>query len=333
MQQRPISLRLNRGLLEGRSETLAHMSSRITWEVVPESIHHEIEALLGARVIQADNQTGGFSPGLAARCALSNGKRCFIKAVSISPNMQTPDIHRREGRIAKMLPVGVPAPRLLHTLDTGEWVALVFEDVDGRMPGLPWSVHDLQLTLRTLSILQRVAPPSELSGLPSMSSECAEQFRGFRTVAGLETVPGYLDDWTAQNLDRLAGLEERWNEYGPEDSLVHCDMRADNVLIQADDTMKIVDWPWACTGPSWADFAAMLPSVGMNGGPSPWFVESQLNPFAGIDPTHVTRLVAALAGYFTFAAAQPEPVGLTGLRSFQRRQGDVARAWVRHRLQ
>jgi hypothetical protein len=79
------------------------MRSRIHWTDVPEAIRDDIESFLGARVLQSKNQNGGFSPGLAARCVLSDGRRCFVKAVSSYPNAHTPDIHRREGRIARML--------------------------------------------------------------------------------------------------------------------------------------------------------------------------------------------------------------------------------------
>jgi aminoglycoside phosphotransferase (APT) family kinase protein len=165
-----------------------------------------------------------------------------------------------------------------------------------------------------------------------MSAECESSFSGFRKLAAFPVPPAALDDWTLRHLHQLAELEAGWADYGPEDCLVHCDMRADNLLIRPDDTMVMVDWPWACAGPSWVDFAAMLPSVGMDGGPSPRFVESQLDPFAGVDPNQVSGFIAGLAGYFTFSALQPEPDGLTGLRTFQHRQGKVARAWLQHRL-
>ena len=38
--------------------------------------------------------------------------------------------------------------------------------------------------------------------------------------------------------------------------------------------------------------------------------------------------IAALAGFFTYQAAQPDPPGLPTLRSFQRAQGAVACEWL-----
>ncbi|NUS74076.1 MAG: phosphotransferase [Corynebacteriales bacterium] len=48
-------------------------------------------------------------------------------------------------------------------------------------------------------------------------------------------------------------LEERWTLVGAGATLVHADLRADNILI-APPGVTLVDWPWASYGAPWLDF-------------------------------------------------------------------------------
>ena len=101
--------------------------------------------MVGWEVVEAITQPGGFSPGLAARLRLSDGRRVFVKAVSGAANPDTPGIHRQEARIVAALPPSAPVPRLLGVFDEAGWVALGFEDVEGRHPHEPWIETDLAL--------------------------------------------------------------------------------------------------------------------------------------------------------------------------------------------
>jgi len=48
------------------------------------------------------------------------------------------ELHRQEARVAAALPRPPPTPTLLGSYDDGEWVALVYEDIEGRHPVTPW---------------------------------------------------------------------------------------------------------------------------------------------------------------------------------------------------
>ena len=72
------------------------------------------------------------------------------------------------------------------------------------------------------------------------------------------------------------------------DSLLHFDVRADNVLL-TDTRVHFVDWPWAAVGVRWLDLVAMLPSVAMQGGPDPESVWRDTRGAAGSTPTPSTR--------------------------------------------
>ena len=161
----------------------------------------------------------------------------------------------------------------------------------------------------------------------------AEEFRGWRELAGGEPRSGLdlLDPWALRHLDALAQLEGGWAEAGAGDTLLHADLRADNILVTPD-RVVFVDWPHACVGAGWVDLAFMLCSVAMQRGPKPWEVFER-HPLGRAAPAdRVDAVVAAVAGYLVWRGSLPPPPGLPSVRAFQRAQGVEAVAWLRHRL-
>lgn len=55
-------------------------TQRLLWPVLPPAIRAAVETLAGDHVVAHANQSGGFSPGLAARLTLANGDTVFAKA-------------------------------------------------------------------------------------------------------------------------------------------------------------------------------------------------------------------------------------------------------------
>jgi aminoglycoside phosphotransferase (APT) family kinase protein len=301
---------------------------RLAWEALPGEIRAAIEQRLGAPVARAVTRPGGFSPGLAARLELDDGRRVFAKAVGPEPNPDSPELHRREVAIAAALPPETPAPRFFFSVEHESWVALVFEDVDGREPEMPWLEDELARVLDALTDLAGALTPPPLQA-PTASKAYDELFRGWRTLAA-EGGAG-IEQWAAERLDELAELEAHWGEAAAGRTLVHGDVRADNILLTAE-RVVFVDWPHACVGAAWLDLLLFLPSVAMQGGPRPWEV-FDAHPLGQDAPSEaVVPVVAALAGFFLQRCMLPPPPGLSTLREFQRGQGIEALAWLRRSL-
>ncbi|MCW2869981.1 aminoglycoside phosphotransferase family protein [Actinacidiphila oryziradicis] len=308
---------------------------RMLWAAVPADVRAKAEARLGAPVVEAANQSGGFSPGVAARLRLADGRRAFVKAVSPAQNPESPGIYRDEVWISSALPPTAPAPRLLASFDEDGWVVLLFEDVEGRMPQEPWVPAELDRVLHALAELAESLTPTPVAA-PPVAARLEESFRGWRRLVaarngGADDLTG-LDPWAVLRLDRLADLESGWPEALAGTTLTHCDLRADNLLLTPDGRVVVVDWPWACVAAPWFDLLGMLPSVAMRGGPDPEEVFTAHPVSKGADPAHVTCALAALTGMFLDGARQPPPPGLPTLRAFQQAQGDAALAWLKHRL-
>jgi aminoglycoside phosphotransferase (APT) family kinase protein len=304
--------------------------TRIGWSDLPAAVRDGVEDLLADRVVDAASQPGGFSPGSADRVRTADGRRAFVKAAGSLPNPHSPMLHRREARISAALPPSVAAPALLGHYDDGDWVALVLEDVDGQHPVTPWRPGELHAVLATLGALARQLTPAPITDVPLAADELAADFAGWERLAA--DPPDKLDPWARGHLDELAGAARRGVAGLSGDTLVHADIRADNLLIAADGQVTVVDWPWACRGPQWLDTLLLLVNVNFHGGHDPEGLVRDLPATADLDPRIVTGVLAGLTAFFLDTARRPEPPGLPTLRAFQADQGRATLTWLRRRM-
>lgn len=163
-------------------------------------------------------------------------------------------------------------------------------------------------------MLFRSATPSPVGDIPKAVDGLAVEFGGWQRIAA--DPPADLDPWAAERVDELCELAAAGLESLDGDTLMHGDVRADNIIVQPDGTVTLVDWPHACLGPSWLDSALLMVNVLLYGG----------RP----DVPDVARpALAGIAGFFLDGARQPPPPGLPTVRAFQKAQGDAVLAWLR----
>jgi len=294
--------------------------SRLEWSRLPAGVCAAIEATAGSTVVDAVNQPGGFSPGLAARVLLADGRRVFVKAVGGGLDPFAPVLLRAELDVLSWLPEDLPVPRLLGGHDDGEWVAAVLQDVDGRPPALPWRRDELDRVLATVTTLASFGTPVPVV-VPTVFAVHEHSFAGWRTLAGgAPPAAGHrgVDDLPAvvrDRLDDLAELEARWPTAAAGDTLLHGDLRADNVLL-TDDRVWLVDWPHATVGAPWLDLLFMLPSVAMQGGVDIADVWARYGPARDAAPDAVNAVLAAAAGFFVSQSLHPVPPNVPRIREF-----------------
>ena len=303
--------------------------SRVNWADVPGQVRAEIERACGARVAEAVTAPGGFSPGLAARIVCADGRRWFVKAASGQVNPDTPRLHRQEARILGDLDPLIrsgrlPAPRLRATVEHGSWFALILDDIDGRHPALPWEDGQVGQVLGALDRLADVLTPAPITA-PAIGQYLGADFTGWRTLA---QAPGdeRLDPWSRARLADLAAVEATWAAHAGGTTLLHADIRADNVLLAGGGV--VVDWPHACRGAAFVDVVLLAPGVAMQGGPPPADLLTRSRAGRSATRADLTATVCALAGYFTERSLRPPPPGLPTVRAFQAAQGEVTRRWL-----
>lgn len=301
---------------------------RSSWASMPEQVRRAVDDIAGAAVVTATNLPGGFSPGPAARCSLTDGRTVFVKAAGLTLNSLSPGMHRREADVLRSMGPGVPAPELIGVFDDGDWVALVIEWIDGRMPTGPLDRFDVDRLLDIVERLARIEAGDHFEA-------CADVHPGlwghWRRLA--DDPPAGLDAWSLRHVDALADLEAGVAEAIRGDRLVHLDLRSDNVIFADAGSPHdvIVDWPGASVGAAWVDLVCLLPSLELDGGPAAQDAFERHPIGRDADPEAVSILIAALAGYFTRVSLRPSPSGLPTLRGFQAAQGAIARRWLAQR--
>jgi Ser/Thr protein kinase RdoA (MazF antagonist) len=323
------------GAVPHRDPVVLPGSPRLPYDRLPAGLRTAVDAALGSPVVAVSPRTGGFSPGPAAVLTCADGSRAFVKAVGTPLNPDTPGLLRTEARITAALPDGLPVPRLRAHLEVtdgdDEWVALVFDVVDGANPSLPWTAGTAARVLTGVAAFGTATTPCPVPGLPPLTDRLTQELTAWPLLHAAP--PADLDPWEAQRLDHLATLPARLAARGAlaGDSLVHLDLRADNLLLTPDGDVVLLDWAWAARGPAWVDPVLLALDAAVHGGLDPAALLAGVPAVTAADPADVTDLLLVLTGMWAVTMRRPAPPGLPTLRAFQRRFHAAALAWVEQR--
>lgn len=294
-------------------------SRRLEWAFLPPQLRAYVERRCGSTVVEAISQTSGFTPGFASVLVCEDGSRHFVKAASVKAQRMFADSYREEGRKLAALPASVPAPRLLWMLDD-DWVVLGIEHVEATPPSRPWRQADLDATLDALEVVADELTPTPLE-LDTFSSEFASFLDGWAHVRSVHDVP---------HLDEAEALARRYTEVCAGDTLVHTDIRADNVLVDAAGAAWLVDWNWPVAGAPWLD--SLFTLIGPRGdGLDVDAVIASRRLLRDVPAESVDIVLALVIGYFLSACDQPVPPTSPHLREHQRWQGEVCWDWLAQR--
>jgi hypothetical protein len=189
------------------------LGRRISWWQVPEHVRSAVEASLGGDVVEAVTQDGGYSPGVAAWVRLASGRRAFVKALGVDLHSSSLELYRNEALAMPHLPADLPAPRLLDVYDDGDWVALSYEDVEGRHPQIPWRPDELDRVAGAIADLGTALDPSPWPAAPIFADVNAGFIQAWRALAMSPSVD--LDPSLRRMLGRLAADEVDLGRGGP----------------------------------------------------------------------------------------------------------------------
>ena len=300
---------------------------RLDFFEMPASVIAAVASTLDGAVVSCRSAAGGFSPGPAGECVLDDGRSVFLKACSDELNSVATGMHRREAKVLPALPAGHPSPALLATVDVDGWFALITEHVPGRTPTAPIADEEVTGVLDLVTSLAEASTPCPVDGLGRMS---ATSLAGWQEMVD-DGLPSSLDRWSRRNLHLLTALESDWVEATSGNSMVHGDLRPDNMVLN-DEGGAAVDWPSVCIGAPWIDLLGLLPALEMLGGPQPGEVFDDHPVGQAADAAAVDSFLALLTGYFVSQSHKPPIPNVPGLRTFQARQGAVCRRWISERL-
>lgn len=293
---------------------------RLEWQFLPPHVRALVEVQCGSPVVSAVSQGAGFTPGFASVLLCEDGTSHFVKAASTKAQRMIAESYREEARKLGALPTGVPAPAFLWSHDADDWVVLGLEYVEARNPHRPWTPADLVAALDMLAETAAVLtpPPPELA-LDDFATEFAD-------------LPGYWEHIRdtrpdLPHLEDAAALAERFADVAAGSTLVHTDVRDDNILIRPDGSALMCDWNWPVVGAAWMDTLFLM--IGPRGdGLDVDAVLAERSLTRDVASEHIDVILALLVGYFFRQADEPVPPTSPHLRDHQRWQGDVVWDWL-----
>ena len=289
---------------------------RLEWQFLPPHIRSEVERRIGGPVTDAVSQTGGFTPGFASVLTCADGSRHFVKAASTIAQRMFADAYREEARKLELLPDGVPAPRLRWLHDADDWVVLGLEYVEGRAPQRPWVQEELAAASEMAVEMARLLTPA-----PVGTRQAVEEFSSWRDLWQR------IDHPRATEYGTLAA---RYAAVVDGDTMVHTDVRDDNLLVRADGSVVVCDWNWPVRGAAWLDSLLLL--IGPRGDGLDVEAHIAAHPLLSrVDPEDIDVVIALVLGYFEQSRRQPVPPTSPYLRDAQAWQADVLHDWLAER--
>jgi hypothetical protein len=291
---------------------------RLEWSHLPRPVRALVEGRCGSPVVEAISQGGGFTPGFASVLVCADGTRHFVKAASTVAQRSFADSYREEARKLGALPETVPAPRLLW-VDDDDWVVLGLEYVEARAPRRPWRPDELDLALDALEVVaDELTPVPDGLDLDPLTEELADWPALWESVR---------DRDARGHADEAAALAAGFAEVAGGDTVVHTDIRDDNVLLTSDGRALFCDWNWPVVGADWLDSLILLVSP-RGDGVDVERVVAERRLLRDVPPDHLDRVLALLAGYLLSHADDPVPATSPHLRAAQRWQGEAIWGWL-----
>jgi hypothetical protein len=291
---------------------------RLGWVHLPPAVRTAVERRLGSRVVDAASCDAGFTPGLASVVTCADGSRHFLKAASTKAQKHSADAYRVEARRLRTIPPSVPAPRLQWVQEADDWVVLGLEYVEGRAPERPWTDADLAACSDMLVAAAEQLTPAPGVGVPTFAEELGSWASLWSRLADLPHAAECAD---------LAG---RIAEVSAGETLVHCDVRDDNLILGGDGRVWLCDWNWPVRGAAWLDSLILL--IGPRGDGLDVEAHLAAHPLlADVDPEHVDVVLAHLLGYFTASADLPRVSNSPYLRVIAAWQRDAIHRWLAER--
>jgi hypothetical protein len=301
---------------------------RAPYAAMPRVVHEWVHDAIGSAVIEAVDQVGGMSPGCATRLRCADGTRAFVKAVSTDHNPDTPTLFRREITALTLIGDHPLWAGLRASYDDGERVALLLEDVEGQHPDLSddlamerllAATDELGAVLRSRVDVEDVRPlvGSVLvaPGLTDLPAVLRNWLPAFDELADLPDAP--VPAWVRDNATgwqaRTAALAE-----APSDTLVHWDIRIDNLLQRPSGEIVFLDWGAAGVGRAWLDpLLARLERVHL-----PWFDRSLASSpeLAALGDDAVTTWLVGIGTHLAVRAVTAVQVNLPTLADFRRQE-------------
>lgn len=305
-------------------------AARRSWDGLPAVLQSRFRTYLGGSITSVQPAGGGFTAGFAAVLGNDAGARVFVKAVPASDAVTYPS-YVRESQVVPLMPAGMPMPALLAAdcvaAEGTDWQLLVYEAVDGHMPGQPWTSADLLAVEDSCNTAAGLLAdfPRSAAGRP-VAEDMAGIPSTFEPVAEGGPAPWFLPTLSAAQARMFSELLELCPVALAGDAVLHGDLRPDNILVSSGRAL-FCDWNFLGTGAPWLDWVGVLPYVRGDG----FDVDAELRRSAltrDVPADHIDAWLASLLNCMIDSGCKPEVASSPHLRSHGRHTARLIYAWL-----
>lgn len=282
---------------------------RMTNENMPRrELISRIEKLVGAKVESYRRVEGGYTPALRLLCRTAHVD--FFVKVGVTPS--TSKNLYREIRVYNCLS-GDFMPRLVAWEHHESEPVLIIEDLSMHHWPPPWDERQIELTLAQINALHNTS-----AALETFAEVHGTDVGNWKSVA--DDPEPFLSlkvadaRWLESALPDLIRHQENCPTAG--DSLIHWDLRSDNICL-TEKQAKFIDWNGACLSNPRLDLGFWLPSLAYEAGLKP----ETILPDA-------PEVAAWVSGFFAARAGLPKIVDAPRVRTVQRQQLATALPWA-----
>ncbi|GAA0244174.1 hypothetical protein GCM10009527_046110 [Actinomadura nitritigenes] len=264
---------------------------RTDWTDLPEDLRNQIAAKTGP-IDRIEPAPTGNHADIASTLHTAAG-RVFVKAARKLDDQDGPEVTslRREAAVNPAVPEF--APRLRWQIESGEWLALGFEHVQGRPADFSAGSPDLETLAKTIHAVHQAPCPDA-----AMAAERRWQ--------------RYVDDPAPL---AAGGV------------LLHTDLNQDNFIITRDGSAYVVDWAFVTRGAPWLELVLLIPWL-LKAGHHPQAAEewaAQFPTWTEAEATDIDTFTAAFARQWRTASQRRQDAWIV-------RHADLTGRWADYRL-
>jgi len=264
-------------------------------------------------VTRLSKVTGGYTPAARRIVYLEDGRTIFLKAAT---DEMTSDFLRAEYQIYDQVHEAFMPEVIAY--DDDALPILLLEDLSTAHWPPPWRSAQIESALNAVAQIHALSPdvPRFLDLHGDLTEVCWRKVeRDPKPFLRQELVS---EDWLDRSLSVLVEAQCSVNLNG--ESLLHLDLRSDNMCFRTNGDVILIDWNYACLGNPDVDLGFWLPSLKAEGGPEP----GEIMKGAG-------GIAALVCGYFASRAGLP-PIPYAPVRELQKQQAEAALPWVANEL-
>ena len=307
---------------EALPTTIPHgrTARRLEWPHLPPQSATESRSAAGRRSWTPRRRAPASRPASPRCSTCEDGSRHFVKAASRRAQRMFAEAYREEARKLAALP------------DARTGSAAALDHRRRRLGGARDRVRRGAGAAPAVAARRPRACLDALEQLAAVLTPPPADLASTRSRTSSPTWPAYWDNLRAPARDLAAPRRGR----GPGrplrrgrprgETLVHTDIRDDNLLLATDGRVLLCDWNWPVVGAAWLDTVFLM--IGPRGDGLDVDAVLAASPPRDVPAESIDIVIALITGYFLMSAAQPVPPTSPYIRDAQRWQGEVCWRWL-----